>query len=852
MSDLTSSGDRLEALFSAVIRLNANQRDSYLDQECADDPSLRGLVETLIRAHEDVTGILDRSAGDAIGSALSVPVAFVEGDRVGAYRIIRQLGTGGMGDVYLAQRDDDQYRRNVAIKVLRHGLLSTEMLARFRSERQILALLDHPNIAKMYDGGVTDTGIPYVVMEYVEGDTINHYCDKYALPVRDRLRLFLDVCYAVRHAHRNLVVHRDLKPGNILVTADRRVKLLDFGIAKLLDDHMVDTDDQVHTREDARVMTPDYASPEQLFGKPVTVASDVYSLGVLLHELLTGVRPHRFAGMTRLEIEKRLETTSISRPSTLVDQEFVSKTSIEITEWKKWLHGDLDSIILAALRTEVDQRYPSADKLAADIDHYLNDQPVTARNDEFSYRLSKFLKRNRFTVVVTSLMVAMVLTFLVVTLINNIEIRRQSEQILYEQEKAREVADFLSGLFSELNPNQAQGTDISARELLDQGAAQISTKLAGQPDMEAELLQVVGTVYFNVNDYTRAEELLGLAYTIRDSLYGPYHIDTAESMYWVARMHAELAQYAKADSLLKLVAENYNSIDHASARWKQARASGDRGLIMRLMGNYADAEPFFTDAIDIIREELGAKHPEHVRMLNNYATLLNAQARYEEADVILTEILAINREIHGELHTDVLRGISNLATNKNFIKKPAEADSLLIIAQGMALLLLGEDHNVYQTILNNRASFMLQGGKTDSAEVMYRKVIELRTKSTGPDHPIIGFSTLGLANTLNALGRYEEAQLYTQMTIDNWAKSMPAGSWFVSAASIIHGESLIGAGKVTEGEAIIEEHFEIVREARGDSDQFVRKGAKLLQEKYTRDGDQARAQVYATILNGEN
>lgn len=836
MSDENLSSDRLEAVFSAVLKVAPNDRDAYLSEVCAGDPSLIRLVKTLVQSHDEASGYFGALQQNVISAAEPLPAELPAGMKVGPYRIDHRIGTGGMGDVYLAERADDQFRRKVALKIVRRGLVTDDMMRRFRSERQILALLDHPNIAKMYDGGVTDEGFPYFVMEYVEGEPITRHCSTHKLDVTERLRLFLEVCEAVGHAHRHLVVHRDLKPGNILVTSEGHVKLLDFGIAKLLDDQILNADEQVLTREDARVMTPDYASPEQLYGQKVSTSSDIYSLGVLLYELLTGDRPHRFTGLSRLEIEKQLDETVLVKPSERRLQ--VDEGGIEHPEkWQKQLRGDLDSIMLMTLRPEPERRYSSVERLANDINRFLHNLPVSARQDEFSYRLSKFVRRHALGVTVAAAMVVLVISLLTVTIISYVRISRQTELVRSEQRKAQQVADFLSGLFIQLNPNQSQGRDISARELLDNGAATIQSQLAGQPEMQSEMLRVMGTVYFNVADYDRANELFGRSYALADSLYGPDDYRTAEALYWVARMSTEMADYAAADSLFARVGQVMAASDNPNAAWQSARAVGDRGLVHRLMSRYPEAEPFFLEAIEGLRTRLGENHEELARMLNNYSLLLNDQQRYAESLEVVEEALHINRALHGDLHTDVLRDLSNMAANTLMLGDAPKADSLFEVAQDVAYRMLGEEHTVTVTIMNNRASLALQRRNVPLAEELYRKVIEQRLNTVGPGHPITGYATLGLANTLNLKGDYRQSLEYSRQTIENWAASLPPDSWLQSAVGVIYAESLMGLGNQAEGAPLLERHYPLLMKARGAQDPFVRKAARLLAEVYERRGD---------------
>jgi len=424
-------------------------RALLLDQACAGDSSLRAEVESLLVYDERAEGLLETPA---IGSTAMMrsegEAAPMEGRLVGPYKIIRRIGHGGMGTVYLAARADDQYNKRVAIKLVRRGMDTEFIVSRFRHERQILASLDHPNIAKLFDGGTTEDGLPYFVMEYIEGLTIDQYCDANRLPTVERLKLFRAICSAVHYAHQNLVVHRDIKPSNILVTSDGVPKLLDFGIAKLLNPELY-AQTIVPTAIQLRLMTPDYASPEQVRGQSITTASDTYSLGVLLYELLTGHRPYRLMSSLPQEIERIICEQEPDKPSTAINRtvdtvsadgtsrvslspEIVSQTREGQPEkLRRKLAGDLDNIILMAMRKEPRRRYASVEQFSDDIRRHLEGLPVLARKDAFTYRAGKFIQRNKVALVV-SLMIAVLIASSIIAIIN------QSSKAAREGDKAKQ------------------------------------------------------------------------------------------------------------------------------------------------------------------------------------------------------------------------------------------------------------------------------------------------------------------------------------------------------------------------------------------------------------------------------
>jgi eukaryotic-like serine/threonine-protein kinase len=504
--------------------------------------------------------------------------------RIGPYRALKELGRGGMGRVYLAARADEQYQKRVAIKVIKAEVDRDEVVSRFRRERQILASLDHPNISRFLDGGATEDGRPYVVMEYVEGRAIDQYCDRESLSIPERLKLFRQLCSAVEYAHRNLIVHRDIKPGNILVTADGVPKLLDFGIAKLVNPGL-SGDGGTMT---GLAMTPEYASPEQARGEPVTTISDVYSLGVLLYLLLTGHLPYRLKTRQTLDVLRAVCEAEPEKPSTAVGRtedtggqaltaEEVSRTREASPEQlRRRLSGDLDTILLMALRKEPARRYPSVEALSEDLRRYLEGLPIKARKATFSYRTGKFLRRNWAGASGVAMVILLIVGFAVSTLV-------QSRQLRTERNKASRVSSFLVDLFKVSNPSEARGNTVTAREILDKGAARIRRELKEEPEERATLMDTMGTVYDELGLYDEAEGLLRESLEIRTRVLGNENPDVATSL----------------DGLAKVLYRK-NDYDGAEARYREALA-----MRRKLLGNEHPDVAETLNFLALVRDEKG-------------------------------------------------------------------------------------------------------------------------------------------------------------------------------------------------------------------------------------------------------
>ena len=547
---------RVKELFEAAVDLDPNQRAALLDKECDEDEALRSEIESLLKSDEQTDGFIEQPAF-AIPSDLfpdNVEEPFV-GRQFGAYQLIREIGRGGLGAVYLAARADDEYRKQVAIKVIRRGLDTDDIIRRFRNERQILAQLDHPNIARLIDGGTTDDGLPYFVMEYVNGEPIGAYCDAHALTTTERLNLFCKVCAAVTFAHQNLVIHRDLKPSNILVTQEGEPKLLDFGIAKLLS-----AGDELFTETvpALRVMTPEYASPEQVKGEKITTTSDVYSLGVLLYELLTGQRPYRLKTRSPEEIARAITEQEPERPSTVYAEHPNPKT-----QNPKSLRGDLDNIVLMAMRKDPARRYTSVGQFSEDIRRHLEGLPVIARKDTVVYRATKFVRRNKIGVAAAAVVFLTLIGGIVATTWQAKRALRHA-QIAAEQRdraqkqavKAERVTTFLQNVLGFSDPSWASSNpnrkrDATVSEALDEAARRAEKELANEPEALAAVHLTIGNTYRTQSRYPEAEPHLRVALEIRRRVLGPNNPETGQSMVNLAEWCVVTGRYAEAEPLFR-------------------------------------------------------------------------------------------------------------------------------------------------------------------------------------------------------------------------------------------------------------------------------------------------------------
>ncbi len=504
--------EKVQILFSEALELKESERTSYLKEKCDGDEDLFNEVMTLLLADEEIHPILDRKASELIN--IEEKLNFV-GEQIGNYKLTKEIASGGMGTVFLAERCDGVFEQEVALKIIKPGLSTIPIIRRFQYERQILANLQHPNIARLFDGGVTEDRRPYFTMEYVDGIPIDEYCDKNKLTINQRLNLFIKVCEAVQYAHNNLVIHRDIKPSNILIKEDGTIKLLDFGISKVLSAEGENSDLPTITQAEIHLMTPEYSSPEQIKNSNISVATDVYSLGLVLYKLLSGKSAHEFKTRTFNEYEKVVCEQNIPKPSTVIirqndDEEEISTSELcenrktQIKKLKKLLNGDLDNICMMALRKEPERRYATAEVLAYDIERYLKNLPILARKESFVYTSKKFIVRHKAAVTT-----AAVLFFVVngLILFYTIQLKAERDKANLEAKKSEQVASFLQDLFLVSDPNESKGETITARELLDRGASRLMVGLEEEPEIKSQLLNTIGKVYTNLGLYNSAEEL---------------------------------------------------------------------------------------------------------------------------------------------------------------------------------------------------------------------------------------------------------------------------------------------------------------------------------------------------------
>jgi serine/threonine-protein kinase len=762
--------NEVERLFAASADLDEAARRDLLDRECA-DAGVRREVERLL-AHDagssrHVTGAIREAMTSASGPRR---------ERIGPYRVQREIGRGGMGTVYLAVRDDEEYSKQVAIKLVPGGVEGDTLLQRFRVERQILATLEHANIARLLDGGATEDGLPYLVMEYVDGEPIDAYCDRRSLGIEARLRIFRSVCAAVQYAHANLVVHRDIKPANILVTAGGEPKLLDFGIAKLLEG---DAAPAAPTRTAARLMTPEYASPEQVRGDPITTATDVYSLGVLLYELLTGRRPYRLASRRIGEVARAIAEQEPERPSTAVTREpadtdpgGADTTSESISrardmlpaDLRRRLADDLDDIVLMALRKEPRRRYASVASLSEDIRRHLEGLPVVARKDTWGYRSAKFVRRNPWGLAAAAAILLLIAGFGAASFVQARRIAGERDRALAAEAAARteaatalRVTDFLVELFEHSDPEEARGREIPVREILDRGARRVRGELEGEAEVQARLMTTIARVYGNLGLYSAALPLAEAALEQRRRLHGEDAPDVARVRTQIGGLQMHLGNREAAEREIVAGLERQRAA-LGPAHDDIVTSLNILGMLREQQGRYDESVALHREALAMARALHGDRHALVGNSANNLGWALDQKGAYEESEKVQRENLAMRRELHGKDHPSVGSSLNNLGQLLADMGRHVEAEALLRENVDLCARVYGEESFSYANALGNLSYVLKTKGESAAAEPLETRALELTRSLLGPEHPQTLRRMNNLANLQHDQGKYAEAE----------------------------------------------------------------------------------------------
>jgi serine/threonine-protein kinase len=760
---------QVEELIEWALELDSAGRAALLDRECGGDPELRAEVEELLAADASAPAFLDQDAvafaAPAWRDADERADSGAEGERVGPYRLLREIGRGGSSRVFAAERVDDHLHRRVALKrFAAGGWLRDELRDRFRAEGRALATLSHPHIAQVYDAGVDEVGDPYLAIELIDGIPITELCATRRLDLERRLELLLEVCAAVRHAHQHLIVHRDLKPSNILVDRDGRVKLLDFGIAKLLDPAPSDpAAPPAATRTGLLPMTPEYAAPEQVRGETITTATDVYALGLLLFELLTGRRARRIDGRTPADIERAICDVELARPSTVVTApaadgaaSAAAMSKGDLRRLRRRLAGDLDTVVLKAVALDPSDRYSSVEALADDLRRFLAGRPIAARPPRLAYRMHKFVRRHRLGVALGVATLATAIGFGVVIVAGQREAERQRDLARLESEKAGEITQLLLGLFEASDPSATLGEETTARQLLERGAARVE-EMADRPAVQQRMLDVLGTVFGHLGNYQQAEEMLRRALDFAAAGGRGRTVEAAAIVDHLAAVRMQQSAYADAEALFRdalAIREERLGREHPDV----ASSLSNLAVALKERGEPRAAEPLLRRALAILERCDEACGFQAAETALNLGVLLHDLERYDESEPALRSARASFERREGPIHpriADASNALGNLLSRRGRFD---EAEPLLREALDQRLKIYGADHSAVAQSRNDLAVLLENRGAFEQAAPVYRAALASYERLLGPEHLAVAIAASNLAGVEGLCGRFDEAE----------------------------------------------------------------------------------------------
>ncbi len=822
---MNDSSDSDIAVFVEAIELPAGERSAYLERACGADDQLRKRIECLLKAHEQAGDFLEQSAPEA-EAMTEAPFGEKPGDRIGRYKLLQQIGEGGCGVVYLAEQEEP-VRRRVALKVIKPGMDTKSVMARFEAERQALALMDHPNIAKVFDAGATESGRPYFVMELVKGVKITEYCDSKSLTTENRLGLFVQVCRAVQHAHQKGIIHRDIKPSNILVTPTEDGKpspvVIDFGIAKATTKQQL-TDRTLFTAFEMLIGTPAYMSPEQadLSSVDVDTRTDVYSLGVLLYELLTGAPPFDSASLMKSgldETRRIIRERDPDRPSLRLMT--MAGTDLTTTALRRQsvppalirsVRGDLDWIVMKALEKDRTRRYETANGLALDVERCLANEPILARPPSRLYKLQKIVQRNRLLfagVGVIALLLVSGLIIVSASLAGERRSRREAQLAQIKAEaassKSQQVTKFLEDMLNGVGPSVAVGRDTTMlREILNRTAERVGTEMTNQPSVEAELRGLLGTLYLEIGNYDRAEEMHRAALSLRQKLFGQESPEVAKSLNDLGLTLMANNKLSEAEEMHREALAIRQRL-YGSENEDTAASLNDLGSVYRQESKLAQAEPMAREALAIREKLFGHENLQVADSLRNLGIILGDEGKWTESEAMAREVLAIRRKLLGPEHPWVAYALDDVAWATGAMGKLEEAEALERESLAMREKLLGAEHPDVAKSLFLVGDRMRQRGNLNEAYPVLSAAFSIQRKLLGEDNPASLYTLRSLGSTLEAENKYAEAEQVYREALAVWRKRGESNTQQALSEVESLTDVLIAQKKFSDAEQLLDE-----------------------------------------------
>src|SRR5262245_46796926 len=858
-------------IFTEALSVPVGERAVFLDKACRGDEALRRKVEALLKSHEDIGDFLEETPDEMVKEARVAATADEKPfTRIGRYKLLQQIGEGGCGVVFMAEQEEP-VRRRVALKIIKPGMDTKSVIARFEAERQALALMDHPSIAKVFDGGATESGRPYFVMELVRGVKITEYCDEHSLTTEERLKLFVQVCAAIQHAHQKGIIHRDIKPSNILVTTTSEGAalpvIIDFGIAKPTMNQRL-TDKTLFTAFTMFIGTPAYISPEQaaLTSADVDTRTDIYSLGVLLYELLTGSKPFETAELLKEgidEIRRVIREEEPVRPSTRLSKlKSVDLTTVaqrrksEPPKLIRTISGDLDWIVMKALEKDRARRYETANGLALDVKRFLDDEAVLARPPSKLYKFRKVVQRNKLLFFGIGIITALLFASLIVVTASLAKQRKAAREAEVEKQRAQteavrsqQVTKFLEDMLGGVGPDIALGRDTAIlREILAQAATRVGKELTNQPAVEAELRGVIGALYQRIGEFHRAEEMQRAALAIRRKHFGPESPEAAaslndlglaliacEKLSEAAEAHREALEIRRRrfGNENKDVADSQNNLAHVFTQT-------DRPV---------ESEALAREALATRKKLLGNETLEVADSLRNLVIILGERGKWAESEATAREVLSMRRRLLGQEHTGIASALNDLAWAAGGNGKLQEAEALERESLEMRQKLLSPEHPDLAHSLYALGDRMRQRGNLTNAYPLLSAALSLQRKVHGEDSPPTLYSLRSLALLYQAQNKWSEAQTMFREALAAWRKK--AGNDDPQTLYALRNlvDSLEGQGKWADAETLHREALALWRQLRGDDDEQTLYTMLKLGVALEADGKQQEAEaVFRELL----
>lgn len=839
---------KAKQLFDDAININASLRKVFLDEKCGNDLELKKEVYSLLHSLENTVDFLEKpiTISQTSNDFFSDPYI---GKQIGSYIIDGEAGVGGMGIVYTGKRNDKEFEQKVAIKILKHGISSEYLLKRFQIERQTLANLQHQNIARLLDGGRTSEGLPYLVMEFVDGIPITEYCVENNLSMINKLNLFREVCNAVQYAHQNLVIHRDLKPGNILVSKNSIPKLLDFGIAKLIDEDLADNNDNL-TRTGVWHLTPEYASPEQIKGEKITTASDIYSLGVLLYQILTGKQPYKISTNSPAAISKIITEEKVQLPSESVKQIHLVNTENKKNNPEKFSHllkGDLDNIVFKAMHKDPSRRYSSVEQFSEDIRRHLVGLPVIAQKDTAGYRLSKFIQRHKVGFISS-------IGFVIFLIVSLIAIIWQANIAAYERDNAKSetkkveaVNMFLQDMLSSVDPTEI-GKDVKVYDVLKKASDDVGNNFVGHPGIEAAVRKTIGKTLVGLGEYNEAKPHLLKSLELNNKAYGKESFQSAESLHEIALNYDWDGDFNLSDSLynesILLFRKNKNSPPRSIAS-----ALNDYATLKQEQNKYNESLDLLNEAYKIYLKSFGEKDRDIASVSNNLGISYEALNNYDEAEKYYKKSLELNLELYGQNRPEIATLYNNLAyvyiSKDNLIK----AEDYFKKSLELKIKTLGKNHSLVGLAYTNLGALQYTMKNYKASESNLLSAFENFKTSLNKNHVWLGLADFWYSKILIEKSRYEDAEIYLRKSLTIYNSNYSNDHPNIISANAELGIIKFYQKKYNEAEKLLVDGYEKIKKIKGEKNFNTIRVLEYLIKFYEKTNNPSKLAYYKTILS---